>query len=430
MLTLRFRRKSQAEWLVAYVLVFSIIQSGIINFLNMPSAIKYTIDFAWCSILILLSTKRLPALTKDLHIFIIIIGAYFLCTLIVYILNFQSVFYYLWGLRNNFRFYVFFVACSLILKEEWLEGYLNFLDKLFWINFPMVMFQYMIQGHSGDHLGGIFGVEKGCNAYMNIFLLIVLSRAVLQYLHKQKTLSECIVKCLVGLVIAVLSELKVMIVELVLLVMLTSMMVRLTPRKILLVISMIVGIFLAVRAISVLFPSFDGWFSINGIIEILTSESGYTGRNDLNRLTAVPVVLERFLPRLTDKIFGLGLGNCDYATFDFLKTPFYHSHKSLHYYWFSSAYIVLETGLLGLCLYLSFFIVVFFAAHRREKNNCANVIYCQLSKIMAFMFIITVFYNSALRTEAGYMAFFALALPFVRRSGMKEQQSQDLSVEE
>ena len=407
----------------------AVMQGALIDFLNMPSVIKYTIDIAWFGllILILMRIKQPIPLDKDIYLFSIIAGLFFFFSLFGFALNYQSVVYYIWGLRNNTRFFVFFIACTLMIKEEWVEGYLDTFDKLLGLNFLIVLYQYFIGGNHGDKLGGIFGETKGCNAYMNIFLLIVLSRSVLRYLHKQEKLSECIFKCIIGLAIAVLSEVKVMIVEFIILVAMASMMMRFTMRKILLVISALVGILLSVRAISVLFPSFDGWFSINGILEILTSESGYTGRNDLNRLTAVPAVLERFLPHLTDKIFGLGLGNCDYATFDFLQTPFYQSHKSLHYYWFSSAFLVLETGLLGFAVYLCLFIAIFVAAHWREKTNQANVVYCQMAKIMALISIITVFYNAALRTEAGYMAFFALALPFVRRREVTDNQAKELS---
>lgn len=426
-MTIRIRKRGQAEWLVAYVLLLTVIQSALIDLLNMPSAIKYTIDLAWCALLILMCVNQLAPASKETYTISIIAGLFFLFSLFGFALNYQSVLYYFWGLRNNIRFFVFFMACTVILKEEWIKGYLDIFEKLFWLNFPIVLYQCFIKGNHVDEIGGIFGNTKGCNAYMNIFLLVVLSRSVLRYLHKQEKLNACIVKCLIGLMIAVLSELKIMIVEFVILVAVASMMMRFSMRKILLAISATVGILLSVRAISMLFPSFDGWFSINGIMEILTSESGYTGRNDLNRLTAIPVILERFLPNLTDKIFGLGLGNCDYATFDFLKTPFYQSHKSLHYYWFSSAYLVLETGLLGFGLYLTFFVAVFITAHRREKNNCADTMNCQLSKIMALMSIITVFYNSSLRTEAGYMAFFVLALPFVRRRGLTDNRSKELS---
>jgi hypothetical protein len=44
-----------------------------------------------------------------------------------------------------------------------------------------------------------------------------------------------------------------------------------------------------------------------------------------------------------------------------------------------------------------------------------NPIYSQLAKIMAVMSLIMIFYNSALRTEAGYIMYFVLALPFIRR---------------
>lgn len=428
-MTIRIRKRGQAEWLLSYVLLVGMLQGGLIDFLHIPSVIKYTIDLAWIFVVILMRAKQIVLVNKDIYLLYVIAGLFFIFSLFGFALNYQSALYYLWGLRNNIRFFVFFIACTVVLNEEWIEGYLDTFDKLFWLNFPIVLYQYFIGGNHGDKLGGIFGETKGCNAYMNIFLIIVLSKSILGYLHKKEKLSLCILKCLIGLTIAVLSELKVVIVEFVIIVAMASMMMRFSMRKLLLMIGAFLGILLSVRAISVLFPSFDGWFSINGILEILTSESGYTGQNDLNRLTAVPVVLERFLPHLMDKIVGLGLGNCDYATFDFLQTPFYQSHKSIHYYWFSSAFLLLETGLLGFALFLIFFLTSFLTTHLREKTGQSNVVYCQMAKIMAMTSIITVFYNAALRTEAGYMAFFILALPFTQKNKVTEIHPKKLSTE-
>lgn len=412
-MTIKFRKKGQAEWVMAYILVVSMLQLAFNNI----AVIKYTIDVAWCFLLIMMVTRRLPRPGRAVYGLMLIAGLFFTFTIFGLVLNYQSMLYYLWGIRNNIRFFVFFAACTVILREAWIEGYLDLFDKLFWINFPIVLFQYFVLGYSGDYLGGIFGVIKTCNAYMNVFLMIVLSKSIVQSMHKQEKISMCLLKCAIALMITILSEIKIMIIEVGIIVLLAAMMIRFTMRKTMIILAAVAGIFASANAIARLFPSFEGWFSIANILEIATAEAGYTGRNDLNRLTAVPEIMDRFLTSGTDKIFGLGLGNCDYASFAFLKTPFYQKYTSLHYYWFSSAFMLLETGILGTILYLSFYGAVFAAAHWMEKKQRADVIYCQMAKIMVVMSILTFFYNSALRIEAGFMVFFVLALPFVRRNG-------------
>ena len=135
----------------------------------------------------------------------------------------------------------------------------------------------------------------------------------------------------------------------------------------------------------------------------------------MNRMTAVSISLEQFLLSPWENIFGLGLGNCDYANFDFLNTPFYLANNQWHYSWFSSAMLVLETGLAGLGIYVLFFVVLFFAVHERQKLKQADVLYCQLAKIMALMCLVLILYNNSLRVEAAYMIYFILSLPFLAK---------------
>ena len=72
----------------------------------------------------------------------------------------------------------------------------------------------------------------------------------------------------------------------------------------------------------------------------------------------------------------------------------------------------LETGYLGLIAYLSFFVMCFVLARKRMKSGLSKELLCQISMITSLICIIMVFYNSALRTEAAYLSFFALSLPF------------------
>ena len=91
----------------------------------------------------------------------------------------------------------------------------------------------------------------------------------------------------------------------------------------------------------------------------------------------------------------------------------------MNYNWFSSAFLFLETGYIGLIAYLSFFVICFICAVRQLKKG-ANELFCRISMIISIICIIMVFYNSSLRTETAYMVFFALALPFVDASQMAD----------
>ena len=330
----------------------------------------------------------------------------------MYLFRFQSPFYYLWGLRNNARFFVFFFACVLFVKECSAEHYLRFFVKVFWINIPVILYQYLVMGTAQYTLGGVFGVEKGCNGYLNVFLVIVVTSSILRYMNKKERLSSCFLKCALSLVIAVFAELKIFVVELALVTLLSALMTKFSLRKVAVVFGAAVGVILTGRLIAARYPAFSDWFRVSGMLEILSAYGGYTGSSDMNRLTAISVSLS-YLPTLGEKLFGLGLGNCDYASFEFLITPFFAAHENLHYAWFSSAFLVLETGLVGFGLYCLFFVWVYFGAAAREKSGQADPQICQTARALAIMCLVLVLYNVSLRTEAAYMMHFVLALPFL-----------------
>ncbi len=418
---IRFRRKTQGEWVLLFVLAMPLLFACLIGFLGMPSFVKYTVDIGWLALLLLLLKQQMKIPNSQTKTLAMIIGLFFVSTLVGAIVNYQSFAYYLWGIRNNARMFVFFFACIYFLKQPTVSSVFKFFDRLFWINFLVVMYQYFVLGYSQDYLGGIFGVEKGCNAYTNIFMVIVVTRALLRYMRKEQKIFSVLLVLTASLVVAVLSELKVFFLELVLIAILAMMMTKFSFRKVWIIVGGTVGLLAASYMLGVLFPEFYGWLSFERIIEIATRKSGYTGRNDLNRLTVAAIVFDRFLPTLFSKFFGLGLGNCDYASFAFLTTPFYENYGRLNYTWFSSAFLLLETGVIGFVLYCVFFISVFFGANKMQTSGRGDVLYCQLAKIMAVMSIVFVIYNASMRTEAGYMVYFVLSLPFLR----DEKQNND-----
>lgn len=398
--------------------------SFFIEFLGLPSAVKYVVDLGWLALMLglLINRIRLPD-RQPVHLLVLFV-LFFGLTALGVLLNFQTPQYYLWGLRNNIRFFVFFFACICFLKVERAAQCLRIFDILLWINLPLMLYQFVIldkEGkYYGDFLGGIFGMQAGCNGYMNIFLMIVVAKSVLQYMNGQEGMMRCGINCAVALALAALSELKMFFLEFVIIVALASLITRFSVRKLWIILGGILGVLVAIRVIYVLFPAFAGWFRIDRIWETATSTKGYTGYNDMNRMTAVPMSLEQFLLSPWEKLFGLGLGNCDHASFDFLVTPFYRANNQLNYFYFSSAMLVLETGLVGLGLYVLFFVLLYFTVHQRQKRKQATTLYCQLARIMALMCLVLILYNNSLRTEAGYMVYFVLALPFMKTAQLPE----------
>lgn len=414
------KKRTTPAWLSLYIAIFPLIMAFLIDFLRLPSFIKYTVDAAIIVILAIGILQKQMLLKKQLTPFVIFICSFILYTLITYLFNFQSPFYYLWGLRNNFRFYIAFAAFILFLDKDDASGYLKFLDILFWINIIIELYQYAALGYAHDFLGGIFGVQTGCNAYSLIFYLIVVGKSVLSFMNGKEKAWLCITKCAVSLVLAAMAEVKIYFLFFILTIIVAAFITKFSWKKFWL---MLVAIVFIVLSDALLVTLFGDSSSINfdRVLELMVTDK-YSSGKDLGRLTAIPTISETILRTVPDKLFGMGLGNCDTSSFAICNTPFFQDHNELHYSWFSSAFLFLETGALGLMLNLSFYIICFICAWKRKKDNLANELYCQLSMITSIVCFILVFYNSSLRMEVAYLSYFILALPFIDNNFKKKRQ--------
>ena len=406
-------RRSQPGWLIHILLILPLLLGTVNDLLGLPYGIRYLLDGAWVGLLIYL--LRFYALVDWTYIrkFNLLIGAFLLITALVYPVQYQSALYYLWGLRNNFRFYVAFLAYAAFLTREDLDGYDTLFDKVFWINAAVSAVQFVCLGFRGDHLGGIFGIPSGVNGYTNIFFLIVLTRSLVRYLEKQECLSLCAAKFLAAVAIAALAELKFFFVELVVLLCLGVLVTDFTWRKFWVILGGGAVVLAGVALLNASFSQYPGWFSPKWMLRAVTSRHGYTSSGDLNRLTAIPRINELWLQHWSQRIFGKGLGNCDTSSFAFLNTPFFRNYGHMHYSWISYAFTYLETGWVGLCFYWGFFLLVAVRAYRLGKHSPdADKVRCHTAMILAVLALLLSVYNASLRAESAYMLYYALAAPF------------------
>ena len=413
-IVLKFRRRTQGEWCVAFAVFMPFTFGLLLDGLGLPTYIKYSIDVVWLFLLFsLLATRcQLPNLESQKLLFVVLL--FWVTTLIGALFSFQNPLYYLWGFRNNFRFFVFFFACVFLLDRRNIEGYLKCFDVIFYLNFPVVLFQYFVQGYSQDYLGGIFGTHVGINDTTVVFFSIVLTKSILSFMNGREQLGICAIKCSMGLFISVLAELKVFFPLLLFIVCLSALHTKFSIRKVLIFVFCAITVFVGAKMLERLFTYWEDWFTLERMLSSLLSKNGYTDSGDMNRFTSIPMAWKMFLNTWHERLFGLGLGNCDSSSFSFLQTPFYARYNYLHYHWFSAAFIFMETGIIGLICYLSFFLQVYKQSGNMNRNNTDRRMECQFAQILAIVAIVLVVYHQSLRTEAGYMVYFIFSLPFIK----------------
>lgn len=409
---LRIEKRPIPCWLIFGIVALPFLWGTIFHLLSLPSFLKYTADVAWVGLLCCMIFTRKSHIDRKILPLVLLVSVFFLYCLILYLFHYQSIIYFLWGMRNNFRYYVLFFAVALYFRERDINRSFQIFDLLFWVNVPVTLIQYFVFHCKQDYLGGIFGVELGANASTLIFFTIVLSHSMLKYMEGKESFILCASKCVVALFFAALAELKFFFVFFIVIMIMAAFLTSFSWRKLLLLAVCAVLIFVTSTLLVTLFD-FKGFLSFKKIWEAATLEH-YSSGQTVNRLSAVPTLSKMLMPNLKDRLFGFGLGNCDTSSFSICNTPFYQTYGYLRYSYFSAAFLFLEVGYIGLLLYVTFFALAFFLTWNRIKQGLCNELYGRIALIIAVLSIILVVYNSSLRTEAGYMVFFVLALPFVK----------------
>ena len=425
----KFRRQNKK--IVYFVFLFPFFLSGLIEAFHFPSAVKYAVDIGVCILLATMLFKRRPHISLEgsiIKYWILLFAVYVSCN---YVANYQSPVYFLWGVRNYFRFYIFFMACIYYLHTKDLAKLFQMMSVIYYIHVLVVLIQYFILNIDQDNLGGIFGTQIGCNGWANIFQVIMVSYSILRYLNKECSMGICILDCSLALVTAALSELKFFYIEFVFIVIMAVLITDFSWKKVIIIIGAGLGVFVSAMILVRLFPYWADKMSFKTLFDMASSEQGYTMTGDMNRLTFFSRSRRLFLKTPVKTLFGLGLGNCDYSdSFLFLTTPFYRKYKLLHYTWLSTAFMFLENGIVGLFFYFGFFVVIAVHAFSYAKGRKRNKTYVQLTQIISMVSILIGIYNVSLRMDCGYMLFFALSLPYVvRKDEILERKFIEFQVE-
>lgn len=410
--------------MMLFIFFFPAAQAFLTELLPIPDAIKFLCDGFLVLLLLKLFSQRFTKIDNYLMPFVVIVGLFFFITLVGYLFNYQSVFYYLWGLRNNIRMFVAFFAFAYLADWEDAKGWIKALDVLFVINFAVVILQYF-SGYGQDYIGGIFGTSKGCNGSLLIFLCIVFAKTILSFMRGEEKMSKCIFVSVASLLVSTLSELKMFFILFILILFMASFVTAHSIKKTLFFAFGAVLVVLFSTLLTVLYKDFTDFLSFDSLIKALT-DTGYATDEDIGRFTALPVISQRFLPGFFRKLFGLGLGNCDSSSLSMFNTPFFESHQTVHYSYFSYAFLFLETGFVGLALYASFFVASFFVSRKLKKLEMADEFACQMSIILSVISLILLVYTSSLRMEIGFMLFFVLALPII--SANEQRESDDVYI--
>lgn len=381
---------------------------------GMPSAITYVTDVIMvlaflCCLRRIQRTMNLAQARIQLYIIIAIL--LFMC--LGAILNTVDPLLFVWGIRNNLRFFLFFLSCIVLLDTHDVDNLFKLILVFFWINAIVVTIQYFALGISKDYLGGIFGIQQGSNTYTNILLCIVMSYTVSSFFKSKLSILKLVLYLAVIFYIAVLAELKVVYAEFIVVFIVAVISQKPSLKTIGLLLIGLLALIFGLWLLGAYDPDALNVFLDSDVFDRYLSGNGYTNSGDLNRFTAVAQIQEMFFSgSWVNTLFGFGLGSCDTSSFTLFQSDFFYQYEYLHYRWFSHAWVYLEQGIIGLILLLLFFVSILFYCIKRRKKSSGNSY-----MLSAFLFTITtligIIYNCGLEVEACYMIAFVCAVPFI-----------------
>ena len=403
-----------AYYILSYILVYTF---------NMPRILLYVGDaLNVLSFLLALLKNKSANKTKDMILFTLF-GVFSA------LINFESITLILWGIKNNVRFFTFFYTIITFFDITDIEKVKRTIKIVFFISVPLCTVERFLVSYPsgtiiGDMIGGIFWNYSGCNTPLNVIISLFMIDVANKYYSGKTSSIYFIIVCCLAFYMAALAELKIFLVEFVVIILMTTILNKISFKSVLKII-----------VVAIIFSSFISYFievnqtgdeyannyTLEGFFEYATRDSGYTGENDLNRLTGMITISEKiFKDNYIFKLVGVGLGNAEYT--NFFSSSFFKQHGELNYQWFHDIWLYIETGIVGIIFFCLIFITVYKASNKYLKYTEYN----NYVKVAIVLMIILFLYNISLRTEtSGFLLYIVLAIPYIYNKSMNKKKEEN-----
>ena len=107
--------------------------------------------------------------------------------------------YMIWQAISFSRLFVWIYLFRIFWDKDYIRAFMGFVYKMQVPNIIFVLMQYYVLGLFQDNIGGLFGVERGCNGILNVYLCIVVAWGLNLYLAKEGRLIGAAADCFVGI---------------------------------------------------------------------------------------------------------------------------------------------------------------------------------------------------------------------------------------
>lgn len=404
MMTLNFLSRK----LVYFIIYYNLFCGFAIKNLGINKSCLFLIDILYIIILLIGNFKiNKTDLKLPITIFALLLSTLFLGV----VLNGVDLPNFIWGLRNQYLSLILFFASASFLRIINIDKIFKFFFYFQILNLLCALYQYFILGYYADNNNGAFINGNG----QDIFCGTLVTYYLYTYMNHKCKLWHFIFVIASSLIIAALEEEKFIFIETVLVFVyfyLTSK--RLDLKKIVVAVVLIVIFAMGLNLLS----NVGGM----GSLEILTNKDAFMAYQEnayaLPRVGSSPILSKMFFFKDWQCLFGLGIGMCEESsTLSFIDSSFYDKYSWLNYNWFTFHISFLQTGWLGILLFISFFLSILIY-NFRNKRKCPKELnyYYDISNIIIILCLITIWYNSTLRSYNSIIPYFAMSIgPIVNR---------------
>lgn len=399
MYTLRLKPKH----LLFFLYFWSFIYMGVDQFLQV-SVLRYVSDIIVFPLFLYAALKKnLKNVGKLQNSTIILL--FVESFLAFFFISAESPLVYVWGFRNLFKYFCFWMLCASYLDERDLMFMAKTLFVLTIINTPIMMFQCYGLHLFFDNIGGIQGTATGVNGATNIQLCLTLIVTFVLLLYKRISIFFAIFMLGILLFQATMSELKAFYLEFGLIACAVFSFAKNKKQLLpLMVFSFIFASFF-IGMLGIMYSKNEGFFTLDSLMAYADG-GGYeeAGNSQIDRTTGFAIISYFFLPTLKEFLFGIGLGAAEPSTFIVSNFNTIFEFWKIHF--FNYAVMFLEIGAVGLTLYFAFFTnIIYYTFKRRD-------IFDYIGIPTALTCIFLMFYNQTLRMDCALAIFAFLALPY------------------
>lgn len=405
--------------LVEIMLLISSVGGLIISISKIGNAIYYCSDVINIILCIFAIRKIVKNKQKyNFRILNLIFIIFIFNTVAGAIINNVSIKLVLWGTRNVYRFYLFFVSCCILLEKEDIEETFKLYKYLFIINFIITIFQFFIFKLKGDYLGGIFGNKQGCNGATTIFINIYIAYIICGYLNKNFKLRTAIPYFIMYFVISGLAELKGNFIFFAIIYLIAIMLFKKNRRTISLSCLALIMIVVGLNVLQKAFPgSYEIVFNMSKANSYM--DARYFEYKTFTRNKQLETVNKYFFDNnIILYLFGYGIGACD--TSQYITSDFFEQYGYMNYRQYGASMMTLQNGYSGLILYFTFFVYCGIYAVKNGKQNSSKLLNAFVPLVSVFA-IVDSFYAS-LFIDSAYWIYFVFAIPFILNKNIDDKE--------